>query len=123
MKSKCLVELCKSIELISLFLVQKIVVMERFILHRDSSLNNAMILDCFGTSMGFLIDWEFTVRITVDNKYTIGGTVSIFLSYRVQILIHFPGHDPFHVTQASLPDFRTAGSCRDGSQGKAEGSR
>jgi hypothetical protein len=119
--SKCLVELCKSIELISLLLVQKTAVEERGILHRDSSLNNAMILDCLDTSMGFLINWEFAVRITKDNQYTIGGTVSTFLSYRVQILIHFPGHDPFHVTQASPRDFGGAGKSRDGSQGQAEG--
>jgi hypothetical protein len=78
--SKCLVELCKSIELMSLLLVQKMAVEERKVLHRDSSLNNVMILDGLGISKGLLIDWEFAVRITADNKYTIiGGIVSTFL--------------------------------------------
>ncbi|KAG1842146.1 hypothetical protein F4604DRAFT_1690068 [Suillus subluteus] len=56
--------------------VQKTAVEERKILHRDCSLNNAMILDNLDISKGFLIDWEFAVRITADNKYTIGGTFS-----------------------------------------------
>ena len=61
--------------------MQKMVVEEHHILHHNSNLNNVMILDCLGTSMGFLINWEFTVHITGDNKYSIGGIVSTFLSY------------------------------------------
>ncbi|KAG0707630.1 hypothetical protein DFH29DRAFT_782778, partial [Suillus ampliporus] len=40
-------------------IIQKTVVEERKILHRDCSLNNAMILDDIDMSKGFLIDWEF----------------------------------------------------------------
>ena len=114
--SKCLVELCKSIELMFLLLVQKVAVEERKILHCDCSLNNAMILDDLDISKGFLIDWEFAVRITADNKYPIGGTVSTFLSYRVQTLIHFPGHCPLHVMQASQPGFTHAATGEGGSR-------
>ncbi|KAG1729416.1 hypothetical protein EDD22DRAFT_960911 [Suillus occidentalis] len=38
---------------------------------------NAMILDELGSSEGFLIDWEFAVRIAADNKYPIGGTGTV----------------------------------------------
>lgn len=113
--SKCLVELYESVELMSLPLVQKSAVEERKILHHDCSLNNAMILDDFDISKGFLIDWEFAVHITADNKYPIGGTVSTFLSCRVHKLIHFPGHSPLHVTQASQPDFTVAATGEGGS--------
>ncbi|KAG2144335.1 hypothetical protein DEU56DRAFT_910689 [Suillus clintonianus] len=57
--------------------IQQTVVEECQILHRDCSLNNAMILDDLCGSEGFLIDWEFTVRITADNKYPIGGTGTV----------------------------------------------
>jgi hypothetical protein len=88
--SKCLlVELCKSIELMFLLVVQRTAVEERGILHRDCSLNNAMILDDLDLSKGFLIDWEFAVRIAADNKYPIGGTVSTFISYRVSNIDSF----------------------------------
>ncbi|KAG1855067.1 hypothetical protein C8R48DRAFT_776468 [Suillus tomentosus] len=85
--SKCLVdsELNKSAELMSLLLlVQKTAVEERKILHRNCSLNNVMILDDLDISKGFLIDWEFAVHITADNKYTIGGTGMVpFMSCRL----------------------------------------
>jgi hypothetical protein len=62
---------------------------ERQILHRDCSLNNAMILDELGSSEGFLIDWEFAVRIAADNKYPIGGTVSTPHSLNIQFINSF----------------------------------
>ncbi|KAG1737280.1 hypothetical protein EDB19DRAFT_1909804 [Suillus lakei] len=47
------------------------------ILHCDCSLHNAMIKDANGNSLGMLIDWEFAVAITPENKYAIGGTGTI----------------------------------------------
>jgi hypothetical protein len=35
-----------------------------------------MIEDIDGGSRGALIDWEFAARITSDDLYTAGGTVS-----------------------------------------------
>jgi hypothetical protein len=35
-----------------------------------------MIEDIEGGSQGALIDWEFAARITSDNMYSAGGTVS-----------------------------------------------
>ncbi|KAG1801288.1 uncharacterized protein BJ212DRAFT_1305039 [Suillus subaureus] len=58
-------------------IIQKMVVEECKILHRDCNLNNAMILGNLDISKGFLIDWEFAVHITADNKYTIGGTGTV----------------------------------------------
>ncbi|KAG1836837.1 hypothetical protein DFJ58DRAFT_734721 [Suillus subalutaceus] len=58
-------------------IIQRTAVEERGILHRDCSLNNAMILDDLDLSKGFLIDWEFAVRIAADNKYPIGGTGTV----------------------------------------------
>ncbi|KAG1793575.1 hypothetical protein EV424DRAFT_1354144 [Suillus variegatus] len=57
--------------------IQRAAVEDRKILHRDCSLNNAMILDDLDLSKGFLIDWEFAVRITADNRYPIGGTGTV----------------------------------------------
>ncbi|KAG1738914.1 uncharacterized protein EDB91DRAFT_1249089 [Suillus paluster] len=43
-----------------------------------------MIEDADGNSLGMLIDWEFTVTITPENTYTIGGTGTIlFMSWRL----------------------------------------
>ncbi|KAG1733272.1 hypothetical protein EDB19DRAFT_1830993 [Suillus lakei] len=54
--------------------IQCTAVEECKVLHRDCSLNNAMIIDLLGGgSQGFLIDWEFVVRINPDLKYVIGG--------------------------------------------------
>ncbi|KAG2358665.1 hypothetical protein BDR07DRAFT_1489173 [Suillus spraguei] len=65
-------------------IIQKTAVEERKILHRDCSLNNAMILDDLDISKGFLIDWEFAVRITADNQYPIGGTGTVpFMSRKL----------------------------------------
>ncbi|KAG0698459.1 hypothetical protein DFH29DRAFT_1002833 [Suillus ampliporus] len=65
-------------------IIQKTVVEERKILHRNCSLNNVMILDDIDMSKGFLIDWEFAVRIAADNKYPIGGTGMVpFMSCRL----------------------------------------
>ncbi|KAG1849826.1 hypothetical protein C8R48DRAFT_778420 [Suillus tomentosus] len=57
--------------------IQQAAVEERQNLHRDCSLNNAMILDEPEGSEGFLIDWEFAVRIASDHKYPIGGTGTV----------------------------------------------
>ncbi|KAG1739734.1 hypothetical protein EDB19DRAFT_1978128 [Suillus lakei] len=57
--------------------IQQTVVEEHQILHRDCSLNNAMILDELDGSERFLIDWEFAVCITADHKYSIGGTGTV----------------------------------------------
>ncbi|KAG1859744.1 hypothetical protein F4604DRAFT_1684499 [Suillus subluteus] len=65
-------------------IIQKTAVEERKILHRDCSLNNAMILDDIDISKEFLIDWEFAVRITADNQYPIGGTGTVpFMSRKL----------------------------------------
>ncbi|KAG2073874.1 hypothetical protein BDR04DRAFT_1115988 [Suillus decipiens] len=65
-------------------IIQKMAVEEYKILHRNCSLNNVMILDDLDISKGFLIDWEFSVHITADNKYTIGGTSMVpFMSCRL----------------------------------------
>ncbi|KAG2131763.1 hypothetical protein DEU56DRAFT_757462 [Suillus clintonianus] len=54
------------------------------ILHRNCSLHNAMIEDANGNSLGMLINWEFTVTITPENTYAIGGTGTIpFMSQRL----------------------------------------
>lgn len=66
------------------FLVQQIAVEERGILHRDCSLNNAMIEDDGDGSHGTLIDWEFAVHILAGQKYAIGGTVSTNLPMYTQ---------------------------------------
>ncbi|KAG1908718.1 uncharacterized protein F5891DRAFT_1180257 [Suillus fuscotomentosus] len=59
-------------------IIQCTAVEERKVLYRDCSLNNAMIVDLLGGgSKGFLIDWEFAVRINPDLKYAIGGTGTI----------------------------------------------
>ncbi|KAG2119863.1 uncharacterized protein F5147DRAFT_767327 [Suillus discolor] len=58
-------------------IIQKSVVEERKILYCNCSLNNTIILDDFDISKGFLIDWEFAVCITTDNKYLIGGTGTV----------------------------------------------
>ncbi|KAG2100475.1 uncharacterized protein F5147DRAFT_777034 [Suillus discolor] len=64
--------------------IQQAAVEEHQILHRDCSLNNAMILDEPEGSEGFLIDWEFAVRIALDHKYPIGGTGTVpFMSCRL----------------------------------------
>ncbi|KAG1897353.1 uncharacterized protein F5891DRAFT_1192062 [Suillus fuscotomentosus] len=64
-------------------IIQCTAVEEHKVLHRDCSLNNTMIVDLLGGgSKGFLIDWEFAVRINPDLKYAIGGTGTIpFMSH------------------------------------------
>ncbi|KAG1890633.1 uncharacterized protein F5891DRAFT_1197910 [Suillus fuscotomentosus] len=57
--------------------IQQTAVEEHQILHQDCSLNNAMILDDISGSEGFLIDWEFAVRIAADHKYPLGGTGTV----------------------------------------------
>ncbi|KAG1880183.1 hypothetical protein F4604DRAFT_1922866 [Suillus subluteus] len=55
---------------------------DRGILHRDCSLNNAMIEDDGDRTHGLLIDWEFTVHIDAGRKYAIGGTGTLpFMSH------------------------------------------
>lgn len=57
-------------------IVQKVAVEERGVLHRDCSLNNAMIEDTEDGARGFLLDWEFAVEINEQNEYDMCGTVS-----------------------------------------------
>jgi hypothetical protein len=57
--------------------VQRQAVELRKVLHRDSSLNNAMIEDDGDGSHGMLIDWEFAVDIVEGEQYVVGGTVGI----------------------------------------------
>ncbi|KAG1768238.1 hypothetical protein EV702DRAFT_1050050 [Suillus placidus] len=52
----------------------EIAVEERGILHRNCSLNNAMIEDDSDGSHGTLINWEFAIHILEGQKYAIGGT-------------------------------------------------
>ncbi|KAG2064011.1 hypothetical protein BDR04DRAFT_1122868 [Suillus decipiens] len=58
-------------------LIQKCVVEEHQVLHRDCSLNNSMIEDTKDGSRGALIDWEFTACITSNNMYSAGRTGTI----------------------------------------------
>jgi len=53
-------------------------VVAKGILHRDVSPFNVLIDDSADEFQGMLIDWEFAVEITVQQKYSIGGTVSSF---------------------------------------------
>ncbi|KAG1819012.1 uncharacterized protein BJ212DRAFT_1479140 [Suillus subaureus] len=57
--------------------IQRVAVEDHKILHHDCSLNNAMILDDLDLSKEFLIDWEFSVHITADNRYPISGTGTV----------------------------------------------
>ncbi|KAG1844886.1 hypothetical protein C8R48DRAFT_780104 [Suillus tomentosus] len=66
------VELVSAIQ--DIIRIQQIAVEECKILHRDCSLNNAMIEDDGKESYGTLIDWEFAVHILEGQKYAIGGT-------------------------------------------------
>ncbi|KAG2109488.1 hypothetical protein BD769DRAFT_1674863 [Suillus cothurnatus] len=68
-------ELVKALR--DIVLIQKHVVEEHQVLHRDCSLNNSMIEDTKDGSQGALIDWEFAVHITSDNMYSAGGTGTI----------------------------------------------
>ncbi|KAG1836201.1 hypothetical protein DFJ58DRAFT_735127 [Suillus subalutaceus] len=68
-------ELVKALR--DIVLIQKRVVAEHQVLHRDCSLNNSMIEDTKDGSRGALIDWEFAARITSDNMYSAGGTGTI----------------------------------------------
>ncbi|KAG2105834.1 uncharacterized protein F5147DRAFT_654076 [Suillus discolor] len=61
-----------------IIIIQCTAVEEHKVLHRDCSLDNAMIVDLLGGgSRGVLIDWEFAVRINPDLKYAIGGMGTI----------------------------------------------
>ncbi|KAG1779854.1 hypothetical protein EV702DRAFT_965425 [Suillus placidus] len=71
-------ELVKALR--DIVIIQRQAVEERQVLHRDCSLNNAMIVDLLGgKSRGFLIDWEFAVRINPDIKYAMGGTKTTYV--------------------------------------------
>ncbi|KAG1850424.1 hypothetical protein F4604DRAFT_1934424 [Suillus subluteus] len=65
------------------------------ILHRDCSLNNAMIEDIEGGSREVLIDWEFVMHITKDNMYLTGGTLSGIHLFNVRVLTYIQGTIPF----------------------------
>ncbi|KAG2133726.1 hypothetical protein DEU56DRAFT_913842 [Suillus clintonianus] len=72
--------------------VQKFAVEQRHILHRDCSLNNAMIGDDDG---GMLIDWEFAVDIVRGDKYSVGGTGTIpFMSRSLLFQLYLNTPDP-----------------------------
>ena len=47
------------------------------ILHHDCSLFNGMIKDLKNGSHKFLLDWKFTIEITAQGKYNMGGTVCL----------------------------------------------
>ncbi|KAG1814424.1 uncharacterized protein BJ212DRAFT_1300706 [Suillus subaureus] len=74
-KVKLLTAICNIVAMIVTPVQQE--VHQQGILHHDCSLHNAMIKDADGNSLGMLIDWEFTVTITPENTYTIGGTGTI----------------------------------------------
>ncbi|KIO09339.1 hypothetical protein M404DRAFT_21903 [Pisolithus tinctorius Marx 270] len=58
--------------------------LERGVLHRDCSINNTMIEDFANGSRGFLLDWEFAVRVTLQGEYDLGGTGTVpFLSVNI----------------------------------------
>ncbi|KAI6142015.1 hypothetical protein BKA82DRAFT_4361475 [Pisolithus tinctorius] len=58
--------------------------LERGVLHRDCSINNTMIEDFANGSCGFLLDWEFAVRVTLQGEYDLGGTGTVpFLSVNI----------------------------------------
>lgn len=54
-----------------------------------------MIEDIEGGSRGALIDWEFAMRITADNMYPTGGTVSGMHLFDVRVLTYIQGTIPF----------------------------
>jgi len=54
-----------------------------------------MIEDIEGGSQGALIDWEFMMRITEDNIYPTGRTVSDIHLFNVRVLTYIQGMIPF----------------------------
>ncbi|KAG1834479.1 kinase-like domain-containing protein [Suillus variegatus] len=65
-------------------IIQCTAVLECNVLHRNCSLYNAMIVDELDDSKWLLIDWEFTVFISENDEYSIGGTGTIpFMSRRL----------------------------------------
>lgn len=97
-------ELVKAIR--DIVLIQKCAVEKYKILHRDCSLNNAMIEDIDGGSRGALIDWEFAACITSDDLYTAGGTGTIpFMSIDVLDAI---GTLEYQQSQTAAEDRRKA---------------
>ncbi|KAG2109908.1 uncharacterized protein F5147DRAFT_772756 [Suillus discolor] len=62
--------------------IQQTVVKDCGILHRDCSLNNAMIEDDSNGTHILLVDWEFAVHIYAGQKYVIGGMGTLpFMSH------------------------------------------
>ncbi|KAG0698028.1 hypothetical protein DFH29DRAFT_1003247 [Suillus ampliporus] len=69
--------------------IQKDAVEERNILHRDCSLNNAMIEDDGKDTHGMLIDWEFAVSILKKGNYAVGGMGTLpFMSRALLLQLH-----------------------------------
>lgn len=78
------------------------------ILHRDCSLNNAMIEDLedgTSSSRGLLLDWEFGVEVNEENSYNVGGTVSrsSYMVNRWLIVLLRAGNNPIYVRQTPQP--------------------
>ncbi|KAG1881761.1 hypothetical protein C8R48DRAFT_14599 [Suillus tomentosus] len=73
--------------------IQRKAVEKRKVLHRDASLNNAMIEDDGDGSHGMLIDWEFAVDIVEGEQYVVGGTGTLpFMSRSLlfNLYLHTP---------------------------------
>ncbi|KAG1855878.1 hypothetical protein C8R48DRAFT_776246 [Suillus tomentosus] len=73
--------------------IQKQAVEQNWVLHRDCSLNNAMIEDDGDGTHGMLIDWEFAVEIVRGDQYGVGGTGTVpFMSQSLlfQLYLHTP---------------------------------
>ncbi|KAG0700642.1 hypothetical protein DFH29DRAFT_1000887 [Suillus ampliporus] len=69
--------------------IQKDAVGASNILHRDCSLNNAMIEDDRKDTHGMLIDWEFAVSILKKGNYAVGGTGTLpFMSQALLLQLH-----------------------------------
>ncbi|KAG1893323.1 uncharacterized protein F5891DRAFT_1196554 [Suillus fuscotomentosus] len=73
--------------------IQRKAVEKRKVLHRDASLNNAMIEDDGDGSHRMLIDWEFAVDIVEGEQYVVGGTGTLpFMSRSLlfNLYLHTP---------------------------------
>ncbi|KAG1905173.1 uncharacterized protein F5891DRAFT_1183111 [Suillus fuscotomentosus] len=75
--------------------IQKQVVEQNWVLHRDCSLNNGMIEDDGDGTHGMLIDWEFAVDIVRGNQYSVGGTGTVpFMSWSLLFQLYLHTLDP-----------------------------
>ena len=61
-----------------------------------------MIEDFDGGSRGLLLDWEFAVKITKQEEYDLGGTVSVRAPANFsQLTLSITGDPSFHFCQST----------------------